>query len=232
MISIIIPTYNHKNELPQCLRSLKKQTYKDFEIIVVDDGSDYDVSTITNEFPFIRLYTLKHQGAPAARNFGFLKSKGEYVIFLDDDIILFPEMLGEMKTVLDNDISIAYVYSAFKLGKKTMRIFPFNSDLLKGFNFIHTSSLLRRYSFFGFDESLKKFQDWDLWLTLLEKNKYGKGIDKVLFKIINPRAGHMSIWLPKFVYRLPWKYIGFTPKVILDYEQAKKIIIQKHNLNR
>jgi glycosyltransferase involved in cell wall biosynthesis len=135
MISIIIPTYNHKNELPQCLRSLKKQTYKDFEIIVVDDGSDYDVSTITNEFPFIRLYTLKHQGAPAARNFGFLKSKGEYVIFLDDDIILFPEMLGEMKTVLDNDISIAYVYSAFKLGKKTMRIFPFNSDLLKGFNF-------------------------------------------------------------------------------------------------
>jgi glycosyltransferase involved in cell wall biosynthesis len=230
MISVIIPTYNHKNELPHCLKSLEKQIYKDLEIIVVNDGSDYDVSTITNNFSFVTLYNLNHQGAPAARNFGFMKTKGEYVIFLDDDIILYPEMLHEMKAVLDEENSIAYVYSAFKLGKKIMYTFPFNSDLLKHFNFIHTSSLLRRESFFGFDESLKKFQDWDLWLTLLEKNKYGKGIHKVLFKIINPRAGHISKWVPKFVYKLPWQYIGFTPKVILDYEQAKKIIMQKHNL--
>ncbi|MFA5880338.1 MAG: glycosyltransferase family A protein [Candidatus Margulisiibacteriota bacterium] len=230
MISVIIPTYNHKNELPRCLSSLEKQTYKDIEIIVVDDGSDYDVVEVIKYFPTVKFFKLNHQGAPAARNFGFTKSIGQYVIFLDDDVVMQPETLEKMKNVLNINQDISYVYSTFKIGRKIMKFYQFQPTLLKQFNYIHTSSLMRREVFTGFDVNLKKFQDWDLWLTLLANNKYGKGINEVLYKIINPRAGHMSTWLPKFVYKLPWPIFGFIPKILDEYFQAKEIIKTKHNL--
>ncbi|MBI5729247.1 MAG: glycosyltransferase [Candidatus Magasanikbacteria bacterium] len=76
-----------------------------------------------------------------------------------------------------------------------------------------------------FDESLRRFQDWDLWLTLLEEGKTGVFVPKVLYKkIVRGRKGY-SFWLPGFMYHLPWKI-----KTIRAYEEAKRIIVQKHSL--
>lgn len=230
MISIIIPTYNHKKLLTLCLASISKQTYKNFEIIVIDDGSDEDLNDILLTYPNIIFFRQTHQGAPAARNKGFSLSRGKYIIFLDDDIIMHPDMLLDMKNVLDNNLSVSYVYSSYRLGCKVISCVTWDENKLKKMNYIHTSSLLRREDFPGFDESLKKFQDWDLWLTMLAKGKKGLGLKKIYYKIIKPKQGHISTWLPSFLYTLPWPIIGWTPKVIKDYFAAKKIIQIKHNL--
>ena len=100
----------------------------------------------------------------------------------------------------------------------------FDKNFLKQNNYIDTTSLIRRSDFPGFDESLKRFQDWDLWLAMLEQGKKGIFIPKVLYKKIISNGG-ISFWLPSFVYRLPWK-IGKVKK----YEEARAIVARKHGL--
>ena len=230
MISIIIPVFNNYTTLPKCLAGVFKQTYKDIEVIVVDDGSENPdrILQITKEYPQVKYIRQKNQGAPAARNRGFAESKGQFLLFLDADIVLKKDALAEMLAALKKS-SAAFCYSAFRLGWKKFALVEFDLEKLKKTNYIHTSSLIKREVFPGFDESLKKFQDWDLWLTLVEKGYFGVGINKVLFKIIDTH-GTMSVWLPKFIYKLPWPLFGFTPKALKSYQQAEKIIKQKHNL--
>ncbi len=230
MISIIIPTYNHARELELCLASIRAQTFQDFEIIVVDDGSVDNPEQVVRHYSNLIFIRQPNMGAAAARNRGFERAQGEYVIFVDADVVMKPTMLEKMHQVLTKHLDVSFVYSAFYIGAQKMRYVPFDPEKLKQFNYIHTTSLLRSKDFPGFDESLKRFQDWDLWLTLVEQGKKGMGIDEPLFKIINPGKGTMSVWLPKFVYKLPWPIFGFTPKSLQDYFAAKEIIRQKHNI--
>lgn len=230
MISIIIPTFNHQKLLPYCLDSIRRQTYKDYEIIVVDDGSDYDVKKLLKNYPEVIFYQQEHLGAPAARNKGFSLSLGESIIFTDDDVVMKPNMLFLMHQKLLSNPDVSYVYSSYKLGWKMISSLSFAAEKLKKINYIHTTSLMRRDDFPGWDETLKKFQDWDLWLTLLAKGKKGINIAEVCYQIIKPSSGHMSTWLPKFFYDLPWPILSYTPRAIQNYREAKSIIYHKHNL--
>lgn len=230
MISVIIPVYNNQNTLQSCLKSVDNQTFENLEVVVVDDGSSYfdKTKSVVSEFKNIKLVKQENQGAPAARNRGFRESKGDFVIFLDADIVLKPDALAQMHSKLITSKE-AYCYSAYRRGWKKYRFINFDLELLKKINYIHTSSLIKRSVFPGFDEGLKKFQDWDLWLTLAENNYFGIGINKILFKIIDTH-GTMSRWYPKFFYKINWPVLGFTPKMIKKYYQAKEIIKAKHNL--
>ena len=90
LISIIIPVYNHLPELKKALQSIKQQTYQDFEVIVVDDGSDELVEEKINKNNFnfdIVFLREENRGANFARNKGFEASKGEFVIFWDADLL-------------------------------------------------------------------------------------------------------------------------------------------------
>jgi hypothetical protein len=130
-----------------------------------------------------------------------------------------------MKDSLDKNPGASYAYSGFKFGWKVMRPVVFNSEDLKQNNYIDVTSLIRRSDFSGFDESIKKFQDWDLWLTMLEKNKTGVCVPEILYtKIVGGRVG-ISQWLPGFVYRLPWK-----GKAVRRFEEARDIVRKKHGL--
>jgi len=90
MISIIIPTYNERQNLEACLESLGLQTYGDFEVIVVDDGSTDNtwklLSEIRNSKFEIRKFHAEHGGAGAARNLGASKAKGKILVFVDADM--------------------------------------------------------------------------------------------------------------------------------------------------
>lgn len=89
-ISVIIPTYNEEKVLVECLDSLDKQTYKDFEVIVVDDGSNDKTWEVLPDLKFknyeLRLLKQDHRGAGAARNLGANRAEGEILVFVDADM--------------------------------------------------------------------------------------------------------------------------------------------------
>ncbi|MFH1192649.1 MAG: glycosyltransferase family 2 protein [bacterium] len=283
-ISIIIPTYNHGQELCKCLDSVFAQTFRDFEIIIINDGSTDGTEKILDDYlktpplppsrgelgatpPLrqaqgrllppssveIKIINQKNQGAPVARNNGFKESKGEYVIFLDADIVLRKDALEKMLGALGKNTpltpltrgelgnsplpahsfkgGIAYAYSDFKFGFKKFKLFPFDGKKLRKNNYIHTSALIRRDAFpaGGFDVSLKKFQDWDLWLTMLEEGHIGVWIPEVLFKVKQRKQG-MSEWLPSFIYKIPWAKFGIKIKAIEKYEKWLEVVRNKHGL--
>jgi len=97
--------------------------------------------------------------------------------------------------------------------------------------YITTTSLIRAKDFPGFDESLKKFQDWDLWLTMLEQGKIGVWIPEVLFSA-KPRKAGISTWLPSFIHKIPWPIFGWMPREVENYQKAKRVIEEKHNLEK
>ena len=230
MISVIIPTFNKPEVLKKCLQALQEQTWTDFEIIVVDDGSNdkEGVRNIVEQFSVTQFIQQSNQGAPRARNEGFKASNGEYVIFLDDDVVLKPQALEKMYNVIEYS-QVDFVYSSFKLGLKKMPSQVFDINSLRKMNDIHTSSLIKRSSFPGFDESLKRFQDWDLWLTITSRGGKGQFINEFLFEIIDTN-GTISTWWPSFVYKLPWPILGFFPKSIKWYLDAVDIIRKKHGI--
>ena len=88
-ISIIIPVYNSKKYLRKCLTSLKKQSYKNLEIILINDGSTDNSLDICNQYKKIdkrfKVYTKKNGGTSSARNYGIKKSTGDYITFVDND---------------------------------------------------------------------------------------------------------------------------------------------------
>ena len=104
----------------------------------------------------------------------------------------------------------------------------FNIEELKENNFIHTTSLIRRKDVMAWDESLKRFQDWDLWLTMSEEGKSGVWVDDELFTVLG--GGTMSKWLPRLAYRAPFKWLPFVSKSVFKYEEAKKTVLQKHKI--
>ena len=230
MISIIIPVYNQAEKLKQCLESIKNQSYDNYEIIIVNDGSSDNVNEIIDKYKPIFTYKLyyfeqENKGSNPARNRGAKIAKGEYLLFCDADIIMKPEMLKIMLDALRNNPKASYAYSSFKYGCKIFKLWPFNAEKLKQMPYIHTTSLMCKERFPGFDESIKRLQDWDLWLTMLEQGHSGIWIDKVLFTIKG--GGYtMSSWLPSFAYKL----FPFLPSV-KKYNEAVKIIKEKYKLS-
>ena len=107
LASVIIPYFNAKDTLPMTIESLSKQSYKNFEVIIVDDGSDEDIITLVNDFK--RKYglsiTLIHQvnlGVSAARNKGINNARGKYLFFLDSDDVYHQEFLKESIYQMEN----------------------------------------------------------------------------------------------------------------------------------
>jgi len=232
MISVIIPLYNREKTIIKTLTSLEKQTYQDFEVIIVNDGSTDGsekavakyLGRLSSNVHFY-FFNQKNQGAPAARNRGFQASKGEYLLFCDADAFLKPEALATMLANLEANPEISYAYSSFNWGKKLFKLDEFNPERLKKMPYIHSLSLIRRQDFpaSGWDVNIKKFQDWDLWLTMLEQGKIGLWIPQVLFSI-SP-GGTISTWLPTFAYKL----LPFLPAV-KKYKRAMEVIKKKHGL--
>lgn len=227
---MIIPLYNKRKTIAGTINSILTQSYKDLEIIVVDDCSADDSLSIVRTLSVIpaeagisiKIITQPHSGAPTARNRGAKEAQGEYLFFCDADIVLRPDALEKLKNALDKNPDAAYSYCSFRLGWKKMPSRQFDVEALKKYNYISTMSLIRRGDFSGFDENLKKFQDWDLWLTMLEQGKAGVFVPEVLF-YAKPGRG-MSRWLPKIFYKIPWL------KEVKKYNEARNIIIKKHNL--
>lgn len=232
LVSVIIPIYNAGSTIAATLTSLKKQTWKNLEIIVVDDGSTDELTRALQPYVLdITLIQQKNSGAPTARNNGFDHSAGDYVLFLDADTVLEPEAVTKMVQALTTHPAASFVYSDFYFGWKKFHLFEYSTDKLRQQNYIHTTSLIRRQSFPRFDPTLKRFQDWDLWLTMDKEGNNGLWIPEVMFRVTQ-RASDvgMSTWLPSFMYKLPGIGQGRGNAAIASYRQAEAVIRAKHAL--
>lgn len=193
MISVIIPTYNRAKYINRAIESVLNQTYKDFEIIVVDDNTEGTEARKNTEKTMkqyqnnSKVIYLKHKinkNGAAARNTGIAKAKGEYITFLDDDDYFLPERLENMKKALENNNEYNAVYSSMivtKKGKIIGNIKAKDSGNLKkklllnevslgaGSNMLFRTKALKDIK--GFDESFVRHQDIELMLRFLENNK-------------------------------------------------------------
>ena len=110
MISIIVPVYNVENYLEECLESIRKQTYQDIEVILVNDGSTDDSQAICEHFcqtdNRFRLINQKNQGQSVARNHGVKESIGEYIMFVDSDDVVSLGLLEQLMKYMSNGIDI------------------------------------------------------------------------------------------------------------------------------
>jgi len=194
-VSVIIPTYNYGKYIEKAIDSVLAQTYKDFEIIVVDDGSSDNTKEIigANYKEKVSYLYQEKKGAPAARNYGFKKSRGEYLVFLDADDLFHPLNLEKKAKFLDSNLGFQWVYSdchyiiqeGLHLKKKaTFKGFCAEKkldgnifrELAMGL-MIPIDTVMLRKSVLGrvgiFDETLRSFQDYDLWLRIASQYKIG-----------------------------------------------------------
>ena len=181
-VSVIIPTYNRAHLVGRAIHSVLNQTYQDFELIVVDDGSTDNTEEVVKSFNNERIKYIKHEknkGGSAARNTGIKDSKGEYIAFLDSDDEWLEEKLKKQVEVFQNkDSRVGIVYVNFSIvnekgesvGKKQGPKGLIFRELLNSNCVGTTSSVVVRRECFkkvgGFDETLPSCQDWDMWLRL------------------------------------------------------------------
>ena len=127
-ISLIIPVYNVEDYLEKALLSVQNQTFRDFEAIIVDDGSTDKSLEIIKKFceknsNFIFL-TQKNKGPAAARNYGISVCKGDYIAFMDSDDYIEPEFLEMLyKTAIENDADITCCNFNLYYPEKDMKVY-------------------------------------------------------------------------------------------------------------
>ena len=190
-ISVIIPTYNSARYLPEAIESVLTQTYKDFELIVIDDGSSDNTKEVVVPYLDRIMFLEGPNGGPSkARNRGIRQSSGEYVAFLDADDIWYSDKLQRQLTVFTENKHYSLVYSDASFtqsypSKEDRTFFSIINPARAGWifskllceNFILIPSVIVKRDCLEktglFDEHLKWWEGYDLWLRIAFENQVG-----------------------------------------------------------
>lgn len=194
-LSVVIPTYKHTHYLPEVLNSIKRQTYHDFEVIIVDDGNDdwakinQVAEQFSTEFPLRVVRHEKNRGLAAARNTGVEASRGVYILTLDADDLIHPSFMERTVGVLDErpDIAIAYTdMETFGAMNRVMEMPDYDYDLLLEKNLMACASPYRREVWDkvgGYKtDMIYGWEDYLFWIEAGRKGFCGIRIPEVLFK--------------------------------------------------
>ncbi len=190
LVSVVLPTYNRAHSIFRAIDSVLKQTFTNFELIVVDDGSSDQTKSIINAFNDPRLSYIQHKhnkGVSAARNTGIKLSKGKWIAFQDSDDEWYPQKLEKKLAAAEKlDGKIAVIYCAYhKVYPRKRYVIPdykekkkegdLYQELLMG-NFIGTPTIFVPRECFNrvgmFDADFTTFEDWDIWLRLARHYKF------------------------------------------------------------
>ncbi len=185
LVSVIIPTYNRAHLLDRTLASVLDQSYRHFELLVVDDGSQDDTAGLVTGHadPRIRyLRQTQNLGAGAARNRGIREARGEFIAFLDSDDNWFPDKLAQQLAVfarLPRRVGLVYggVEAVLECGGRRIDVPTHRGNLLKAMlvrNVIHgggSNAMIRRSvvaTVGGFDEQLLALEDYDFFMRIVQ----------------------------------------------------------------
>ncbi len=232
-VSVVIPTFNCATYLPRALDSVLSQSYKDFEILVVDDGStDGTVDQISNYTKHIRYLYQENEGASGARNRALEVSTGEYIAYLDADDMWYPQKLERQVAYLDGHVECGLVHSEVavideqdqtlhhRFNSETSRSVPQGSCLLQLLQHSHiqTLTVVERRDCFekvgGFDKRLSVAQDYMHWILIaLEGWKFG----------------YIAEPLAKYRWRRG-SLMASKRRLLEDYEQICSILLKETSL--
>lgn len=251
LVTIIIPTYKRSDMLDRAITSVLNQSYKEIEIIVVDDNDEESVYRKNTEKLMgkydscSKVRYIKHKkniNGAAARNTGIKVANGAYIGFLDDDDEFLADKIREQVYKLDNSSEdYGAIYSGYCVirGSKVISnvISTYNGDLSKELLLMEWgtgsgSNVLFKKEVFDniglFDEKLTRHQDWDILLRTLDKYKL-QVIDKPLLKIYKDSRINIPN-ADKFVEIKNYFLKKFDYKIESFGEECKKNILKKHNL--
>lgn len=205
LVSVVIPVYNRIDTIEKAVESVQKQTYKNVEIIIIDDGStdgtDDMLKKLAESENNIRIFIQDHKGANAARNFGIEKSNGEFIAFQDSDDEWLPDKLEKQIRYMEEE-RLAACYCPFYLySLNEKQIFPedyqnrkkYEQELmkvLKCYNVVSTQTLVIRRHIVSevgiFDEDMPRFQDYEYVIRIIQKKKIGY-ISEPLVKVFRTK---------------------------------------------
>jgi glycosyltransferase involved in cell wall biosynthesis len=191
-VSVIIPAYNSAAYLADAIQSVMAQTFRDIEIIIIDDGSTDQTSRIMSAYSNRVVYIRQaNQGPSAARNRGISLSKGKYLAFLDADDLYLPDKMRLQVDYLEAHQEIDLVYSdgvRFKISQGNEIVLPLSTtgevDIIRAAPSEYIFYLMTHNIFpihaplvkrecivkvHGFDETLTACEDWDLWFRIAEQ---------------------------------------------------------------
>ncbi|MDF5707842.1 MAG: glycosyltransferase family 2 protein [Nostoc sp. S4] len=180
-VSIIIPAYNAMTYLPETLKSILFQTFTDFEVLIINDGSTDNIVQWASELPDprVRLIVQENQGVATARNTGIERAKGKYIAFLDADDLWEPTKLEKQVHYLKNHPEVGLLHTSMMLidfqGNSLGRIITSNAEgnalkkLLEKNTIVTSSVIVRSYCLQKvgkFNSNLRSSEDWDMWIRI------------------------------------------------------------------
>jgi teichuronic acid biosynthesis glycosyltransferase TuaG len=237
LVSVVVTTYNRKEFLAETLNSILNQTFQDFELIVVDNFSNYDFFAFIDEFDNNKIIPFQNQNNAIIainRNFGIQKAKGKFVAFCDDDDIWLPEKLEKQITLITNntanDINVLVYSEVVLFGEnKKEKIFKNRqikgiNDLIKANKITLSSALVSKSNLLEFDEDklLVACEDFELWLKLL-KNGYK------LFYLPEPLLKYRvcsNSFFSSNSYNIHLKTVYALLKLVLKYGTSEIIVFK------
>lgn len=187
-ISIVIPCFNSGETLPQTLESVRAQTLKPLEVILVDDGStDPMTVALIDSLTDIMVVRKANGGLPSARNAGFAAARGQYILPLDSDDWLEPEFLEKVYAALVGQKEAAFAFAIARLEGEASGVLRKNYNFFEQlfFNQLPYCLLMPRriwQEVGGYDETMRKgYEDWDFNIRLGAKGYYGLAVQEPLF---------------------------------------------------
>jgi len=223
IVSVVIPAYNSEKYICDAINSVLDQTYKNFEIIVVNDGSTDNTENIVKQYRNKIIYKYQENKGPAsAKKLGTSLARGRYISYLDSDDIFLPEKLKLQVDYLDNHSQVGLVYCNYYCVDETEKLIelvsPSKNLLLIQENCVPTSGVMFRRECIDevgtFDVTLGSNYDWDMWLRIPEKYPI------------------YCIPKPLFKYRIHGKNISLNRPNRLDYARMVKILLLEKAYNR
>ncbi len=242
LVSIIIPVYNRYEQLEEAVDSILRQTYKDYEIIIVDDGSEderIEWFSIANGFKY---YKIEHSGKPGyVRNKGFEIARGNYIAFLDSDDLWnmyklekqlrYLKQHKEYKIVHTKEIWIRSGKILSQSKQKHKREGDIFKDALRKC-IVGPSTVLLETSLFekfgGFREDLEIAEDYELWLRILSRYEIGYIDESLIIK----RDGEWEQLSKKYDQIEIFRIKGLKELVEKQYFEEEKYESAKKELHR
>lgn len=235
MISVILPTYNRSKLVGRAINNILKQSYENFELIIVDDNSSDDTESVVKKFEDKRIRYVKNdinRGACFSRNLGIKLSRGEYIAFQDSDDLWDEDKLKKQIEFIEES-KFDFVFCKIKkINSKGVitSIVPndficnmkIDSHLLLCGNLISTQTILSKRKCFDkilFDENLPRYQDWDLVIRISKNYNIGFQNDVLAEQYIQTDSitnnYHKSVIALKQLYEKYYQFV--SDKMCLYY---------------